>query len=236
MGQKVNPIAFRLGYNKEWLSKWFARGKQFANLLEEDIKIRRFIGERLNFAALSKVEIEKASERVRIKLHTARPGIVIGRGGSEIDRLRDELQAMTGKEIRIDIVEVKKPDLDAKLLSENIALQLKKRIPFRRAMKKAVSSAMAAGAGGVRIVCAGRLGGAEMARRESYKEGKVPLHTLKADIDYGFSEANTTYGKIGVKVWIYRGDLLPEKVRQGEEKQQKENKASIEKQVVGDRT
>jgi len=220
MGQKVNPIAFRLGYNKESLAKWFASGKQFANLLEEDIKIRRFIGKKLSFAALSKVEIEKASERVRIKLHTARPGIVIGRGGSEIDRLRNELQDMTGKEIHIDIVEVKKPNLDAKLVSENVALQLVKRIAFRRAMKKAMSSAMMAGAEGVRIVCAGRLGGAEMARRESYKEGKIPLHTLKADIDYGFSEANTTYGKIGVKVWIYRGDLLPEKVKREEEKQQ----------------
>jgi len=211
MGQKVNPIGFRVGYNKDWASRWFAK-KEYADFLHEDIKIRKFIKKKLRVAGVSSVEIERASDRARVKIHTARPGIIIGRGGSEIDKLRDELQQMTGKEIYVDIVEIKKPQTDAQLVAENIAQQLEKRVSFRRAMKKAISSCMMSGAGGIKVLVSGRLGGAEMARKQGYREGKIPLHTLRADIDYGFTESQTTYGIIGVKVWVYKGEKIPVKV------------------------
>ncbi len=206
MGQKVHPYAFRLGYIFNWNSRWFARKKEFADLLHEDIAIKRFIRKNLAQASVSRIEIERAGQRVRVIIHTARPGIVIGRKGTDIDRLRDALQEETGKEIFIDIKEIKNPAIDSFLVAENIAYQLEKRIGFRRAMRKAMENAIDAGAGGVKVRCSGRLGGAEMARTESYHEGKMPLHTIKADIDYGFTEAHTTYGLIGVKVWIYKGE------------------------------
>lgn len=208
MGQKVNPISFRLGFNKDWASKWYAH-KEYVHFLHEDLKMRNLIKKKLYSAGVSQIEIERAGDRARVKIHTARPGIIIGRGGSEIDKLRDELQDMTGKQIYIDIVEIKKPQIDAQLKAENIALQVEKRVSHRRAMKKAISACMAAGASGIKILVSGRLSGAEMCRSEGYREGKIPLHTLKADIDYGFAEAKTTYGMIGVKVWIYKGDKLP---------------------------
>lgn len=208
MGQKVNPIGLRIGFNREWDSRWYAR-KDYVNFLHEDLKIRSFLKKKLYFAGVSSIEIERDSDRARVKIHTARPGIIIGRGGAEIDRLCDELQEMTGKQIYVDIVEIKKPQTDAQLIAENIAQQIEKRVSYRRAMKKAISSCMAAGAEGIKIAVAGRLAGAEMARRQAYMEGKIPLHTLKADIDYGFAEAKTTYGTIGVKVWVYKGDKLP---------------------------
>ena len=206
MGQKVNPVGFRVAVTKDWLSKWYANKKEYAPLLLEDIKVRNLVKKRLESAAVPKVSIERYANRARITIHTARPGIVIGRKGAEIDKLKEELSAMTGKEIYVDIVEVKQPEVDAQLVAENIALQLERRIGFRRAMKKAVQTAMDFGALGIKINCGGRLGGAELARREKYRRGKIPLHTLRADIDYGFAEANTVYGKIGVKVWICKGE------------------------------
>lgn len=211
MGQKVHPYGFRLGITKNWKSLWFADKKAYPGYLLEDIKIRKFIKKTLSQAAISNIEIERASNRLRIKIHSARPGVIIGRRGAEIDRLKEELQRITQKEIFIDIVEIKSPNLEAQLVAENIAFQLEKRIPFRRAMKKAIQSAMGNGAGGIKIRCSGRLGGAEIARSEGYKEGKVPLHTIRADIDYGFAEALTTYGLIGVKVWIYKGEIIQKK-------------------------
>ena len=211
MGHKVNPLSFRLGYNKTWGSLWYAKKQEFAKYLHEDRKIRQYIQKGFVQAAISRVVIERSSGRVRISLYTARPGIIIGRRGQDIDRLRDELHAMTQKEVLIDIKEVKHPALDAQLVAENIAMQLERRISFRRAMKKAVQTTMQAGALGVKVRSAGRLGGAEMSRVEGYKEGKIPLQTIRADISYGFREARTTYGKIGVKAWIYTGDLIPEK-------------------------
>lgn len=211
MGQKVNPISFRLGYIKTWSSRWYASKKDFAKFLHEDIKIRKYIKKNLAQAAVAKVEIERAGEKAKIIVHTARPGIIIGRRGADIDKLRDELQKITNKEIFIDIKEIKSPAIDAQLISANVAFQLEKRIAFRRAMKKAVQSAMTSGAKGIKIVVAGRLGGAEMARQESTRQGKVPLHTIRADIDYGFSEALTTYGLIGIKVWVYKGDVIVKK-------------------------
>lgn len=206
MGQKVNPVGLRVTVTKDWLSKWYAEKKDYAPLLLEDIKIRDIVKKRLASAAVPKIGIERYANRARITIHTARPGIVIGRKGAEIDKLREELSALTGKEIYVDIVEVKTPELDAQLVAENVALQLERRISFRRAMKKAVQTAMDFGAEGVKIACGGRLGGAELARREKYRQGKIPLHTLRADIDYGFAEAQTVYGKIGVKVWICKGE------------------------------
>ncbi|MBI2350546.1 MAG: 30S ribosomal protein S3 [Deltaproteobacteria bacterium] len=211
MGQKVHPVSLRLGIITTWRSKWFARKKTYAKLLHEDVKIRKYVKEKHKQAGISRIEIERASERIKVIIHTARPGLLIGRRGADIDRLRDELHDLTGKEVYIDIKEVANPALDAQLTAENIAFQLEKRISFRRAMKKAIAGAMNSRAGGIRIVAGGRLAGAEMARRESYREGKVPLHTLRADIDYGFAEALTTYGLIGVKTWIYRGEILPVK-------------------------
>ncbi len=206
MGQKVNPIGLRVTVTKDWLSKWYADKKEFAPLLLEDIKIRELVKKRMETAAVPKIGIERYANRARITIHTARPGIVIGRKGAEIDKLKEDLAKLTGKEIYVDIVEVKQPETDAQLVAENIALQLERRVSFRRAMKRAVQTAMQMGAQGIKVLCGGRLGGAELARREKYREGKIPLHTLRADIDYGFAEANTVYGKIGVKVWIGKGE------------------------------
>ncbi|MDH7577519.1 MAG: 30S ribosomal protein S3 [Bacillota bacterium] len=210
MGQKVHPKGLRLGIIKEWDSKWYA-AKNFRELLHEDVALRNYIKKRLFLSGVSRIEIERAANRVRVSIHTAKPGIVIGRGGAEVEALRKELEALTGKQVSVNIIEIKRPELEAQLVAENVAAQLEKRIAFRRAMKQAVSRSMRMGAQGIRIAVSGRLAGAEMARSEWYSEGKVPLHTLRADIDYGFAEANTTYGKIGVKVWIYRGEVLPEK-------------------------
>ncbi len=206
MGQKVNPIGFRVSVTKDWLSKWYADKKDYAPLLLEDIKIRDIVKKKLAAAAVPKITIERYANRARITIFTARPGIVIGRKGSEIDKLKEELGKMTGKEIYVDIVEVKQPETDAQLVAENISLQLERRISFRRAMKKSVQTAMDFGAQGIKVACGGRLGGSEIARHEKYRVGKIPLHTLRADIDYGFAEAQTVYGKIGVKVWICKGE------------------------------
>lgn len=210
MGQKVNPKGMRIGIIKDWEGKWFADKRNFANLLHEDVKIRKHIKEKLFIAGISRIQIERAANRVKVSIHTAKPGIVIGRGGVEVENLRKELEAATGKQVNVNIVEIKVPEADAQLVAENVAAQLVKRVAFRRAMKQSVGRSMKIGAKGIRIACSGRLAGAEIARTEWYSEGKVPLHTLRADIDYGFAEANTTYGKIGIKVWIYKGEVLPE--------------------------
>ena len=207
MGQKVHPIGFRLGIIKTWDSRWFSQ-KNYAALLHEDIKIRKIVKERLMHAGVSKIEIERAGQKAKINIHTARPGIIIGKKGAEVDKLKKDLEALTGKQMYINIQEIRRPELDAQLVAENIALQLERRIAFRRAMKKSVTSALRLGALGIKIMCAGRLAGAEIARTEWYREGRVPLHTLRADIQYGFFEAKTTMGQIGVKVLIYRGDVL----------------------------
>ena len=209
MGQKVNPHGLRVGVIKGWDSKWYA-GKDYEKFLLEDIKIREFIKEKLFLSGISKVEIERASNKARISIHTAKPGMVIGRQGSNIELLKSDLKNMTESAIEINIVEVKTPDMDATLVAENIAAQLERRIAFRRAMKQCVGRTMRMGAKGIKITCGGRLGGAEIARSESYREGSIPLHTLRADIDYGTAEAHTTYGRIGIKVWIYKGEVLPE--------------------------
>lgn len=209
MGQKVNPIGLRIGIIRDWDSRWHANKREYADLLHEDLKIRRFIKERFYTAGISKIVIERAANRVKIDIHTARPGMVIGRGGAEVDKLRKELEVKTGRQFQINIVEVKHPELDAQLTAENIAFQLERRISFRRAMRQAVQRAMSLGAKGIKVAVSGRLGGAEIARTEWTSEGSIPLHTLRADIDYGFAEASTTYGKIGVKVWIYKGEVLP---------------------------
>ncbi|EMR06318.1 hypothetical protein C772_01589 [Bhargavaea cecembensis DSE10] len=215
MGQKVHPNGMRLGVIRDWESKWYAE-KDYATLLHEDLKIREYIDERLKDASLSQVEIERAANRVNITIHTAKPGMVIGKGGSEVEALRKELNALSGKRVHINIVEVKRADLDAKLVAENIARQLEQRASFRRAQKQAIQRTMRAGAKGIRTMVSGRLGGADIARAEHYSEGTVPLHTLRADIDYAHAEADTTYGKLGVKVWIYRGEVLPEKKKSEE--------------------
>ena len=214
MGQKTHPIGIRLGIIKTWDSRWYAK-RGYADQLNEDITIRKIIKSRLFHAGIAKVEIERAGQKARIIIHTARPGIIIGKKGIEVEKLRKELETMTGKQVAIDIKEIRKPEIDAQLVAENIALQLEKRIAFRRAMKKAVISAQRFGAQGVKVACSGRLAGAEIARDEWYREGRVPLHTFRADIDYGVSEAHTTYGKIGVKVWIYNGEILPETHKEG---------------------
>ncbi len=210
MGQKVNPIGLRLGINKSWSSKWFAE-KKYGDLVHQDIKLRKFLKKKFYHAGISKIEIERAAEKAKVNIYAARPGIIIGKKGSEIEKLKKDLDGMTGGETIINIMEVRKPEIDAQLVAENVALQLERRIAFRRAMKKSVTSALKFGAKGIRITCSGRLGGAEMSRTEWYREGKVPLHTLRADIDYGFTEARTTYGAIGIKVLIYHGDVLPDK-------------------------
>ena len=206
MGQKVHPYGFRLGVINNWKSRWIA-DKEYPDLVLEDIKIREYLTRRLANAAVSKVEIERKAKELSVDVHTARPGIVIGRKGSEVDKIRDDLMRMVGHDVSINIIEVPVPDLDAKLVARNIAEQISGRVSFRRAMKKAVGNTMRLGALGIKVQCSGRLGGAEMARREWYREGRVPLHTLRADIDYGFVEARTTFGRIGVKVWIYKGDV-----------------------------
>lgn len=205
MGQKVHPIGLRLGISSTWNSRWFSE-KNYAAQLHEDLKVRRFIKERLSHAGVSHIEMERAANRLRINIHTARPGIIIGKKGVEIDKLMKNLQQLTGKEVFINIMEVRKPEIDAQLVAENIALQLERRVAFRRAMKRSLLSAVRFGAEGIRVASSGRLAGHEIARREWYREGRVPLHTLRADIDYGFAEARTTYGIIGIKVWIYRGE------------------------------
>lgn len=207
MGQKVHPVGLRLGIIKTWNSSWFDE-KNFAKKLEEDLRLRKYIKSRLRKAAVSKIGIERTVKRVILTIHTARPGIVIGKKGSEVDKLREELKALTGKEVQININEIKKPELDAYLVAENIARQLEGKVSFRRAMKKAITSTMRLGAEGVKIMCGGRLGGAEMARREQYKDGRIPLHTLRADIDYATYTSHTTYGAIGVKVWIFTGEVI----------------------------
>ena len=210
MGQKVNPHGLRVGVIKDWDSKWYAEA-DFADNLVEDHKIRTYLKEKLYSAGVSKIEIERASDRLKVIIHTAKPGIVIGKGGAEIEKLKAEVQKFTTKKLVVDIKEVKRPDKDAQLVAENIALQLENRVSFRRAMKSTMSRTMKSGAKGIKTSCSGRLGGADMARTEFYSEGTIPLQTLRADIDYGFAEANTTYGKTGVKVWIYKGEVLPTK-------------------------
>ena len=222
MGQKVHPYGFRLGYNKTWISNWYAR-KGYSDQLIEDMALRKHIFKTLSHAGISRVEIERSANRVRINIHTARPGIIIGKKGLEVDRLKEELQkVMSGKQVNLNIKEVRRAELDANLIGQNIALQLEKRVSFRRAMKKSVVSALRFGAKGIKIRVSGRLGGAEIARSEWYREGRVPLHTLRADIDYGTAVSNTTFGIIGVKVWVYKGDILP--VRGGDQPAEIEEK------------
>lgn len=212
MGQKVHPKGFRLGIIKDWDSRWFADDKDFSKYVLEDYKIRRHIKEKLYSAGISRIEIERAAKRIKVIIHTAKPGIVIGRAGSGVEALRKELEKITGgKAISLDIKEIKVPELDAQLVAENIAAQLEKRVSFRKAMKQAMARALKSGAKGIKTMVSGRLGGADIARTEWYKEGRIPLQTLRADIDYGFAEAHTTYGRIGVKTWIYKGDVLPQK-------------------------
>ena len=210
MGQKVNPHGLRVGVIKDWDSKWYAE-KEFADYLVEDHEIRTFLKKKLYAAGVSKIEIERASDRVKVTVYTAKPGVVIGKGGAEIEKFKTELQKLTDKKLLVDIKEVKRPDRDAQLVAENIAQQLENRVSFRRAMKSCMSRAMKSGIQGIKAQCSGRLGGADMARSETYNEGTIPLQTLRADIDYGFAEADTTYGKVGVKVWIYKGEILPTK-------------------------
>ncbi|WDF82258.1 30S ribosomal protein S3 [Lacticaseibacillus pabuli] len=210
MGHKINPNGFRVGVIRDWEAKWYAE-KDFATFLHEDIKIRDFINKKLADASVSTIEIERAANKVNISIHTAKPGMVIGKGGSEVEALRKQLAELTGRNVHINIVEIKKPDLDAKLVGENIAQQLEQRIAFRRAMKQTMQRTMRAGAKGIKTQVSGRLNGADISRREHYAEGTVPLHTLRADIDYSWVEARTTYGQLGVKTWIYRGEILPDK-------------------------
>ncbi|MCX5843117.1 MAG: 30S ribosomal protein S3 [Deltaproteobacteria bacterium] len=210
MGQKVNPIGFRIGGIKTWRSQWFSE-RNYSELIHEDIKIRKYLKKKLYHAGVSRVEIERAANKAKVNIYAARPGIIIGKKGSEIEKLRKDLEKVSQSEIIINILEVRKPEVDAQLVAENVALQLERRVAFRRAMKKCVTSSLKFGAKGIRINCAGRLGGAEMARSEWYREGRVPLHTLRADIDWGFAEANTAYGIIGVKVWMFHGEVLPGK-------------------------
>lgn len=210
MGQKVNPIGFRVGVIKTWSSRWFAE-KDYSQLLHRDFQIRKYLKKKFYHAGISKIDIERAADKAKINIYAARPGIIIGKKGSEIEKLKKDLETVNQGEIIINILEVRKPEVDAQLVAENVALQLERRVSFRRAMKKSVTSALKFGAKGIRIICSGRLGGAEMSRMEWYREGKVPLHTLRADIDYGFAEASTTYGLIGIKTLVYQGDILPEK-------------------------
>ena len=215
MGQKVNPHGLRVGVIKEWDSRWYAEN-DFADYLVEDYKIRKYLKDKLNSAGVSKIEIERASDRVRVIIHTAKPGVIIGKGGAEIEVTKNQLSKLTDKKVLIDIKEIKKPDKDAQLVAENIAQQLENRVSFRRAMKSCMGRTMKSGALGIKTCCSGRLGGADIASAEFYSEGTIPLQTLRADIDYGFAEADTTYGKVGVKVWIYKGEILPTKGNQTE--------------------
>ncbi len=208
MGQKVNPIGLRLGINRTWDSRWYASGSAYGDMLHEDLEIRAYLKKRLAQAGISRIIIERPAKKARVTIHTARPGVVIGKKGADIEVIRKDLQKLTGNEVHLNIVEIRKPEIDAQLVSENIAQQLERRVAFRRAMKRAVQAAMRLGAGGIRITCSGRLSGAEIARTEWYREGRVPLHTLRADVDYGEGTAKTTYGICGVKVWIFRGEIL----------------------------
>jgi len=210
LGQKVHPISFRLGIHRNWDSNWYA-GKEYSSFVLEDYRVREFLKKKVSQAGISRIEIERAADKIRIRMHVARPGIVIGKKGSEIEKLKKDLENKIRREVIIDIQEVRKAEVDAQLVAENVALQLVRRMAFRRVMKKAVTSAMRLGAQGIKITCSGRLGGAEMARREWYREGRVPLHTIRADIDYGFAEAFTTYGVVGIKVIIFKGEILPDK-------------------------
>ncbi|HRT71866.1 MAG TPA: 30S ribosomal protein S3 [Syntrophales bacterium] len=214
MGQKVNPIGFRLGVIKQWSSQWFSE-KDYGSLLHEDIRIRAFLKKKFYHAGISRITIERAADKAKVNIHAARPGVIIGKKGAEIEKLKKELEGMMTGEAIINIIEVRKPELDAQLIAENVALQLERRVTFRRAMKKCVTSAMKFGAKGIRVTSSGRLGNAEMARTEWYREGRVPLHTLRADIDYGFAEAHTTYGLIGVKVLVFHGEVLPDRKQLG---------------------
>ncbi|QCX33842.1 30S ribosomal protein S3 [Caloramator sp. E03] len=226
MGQKVNPHGLRVGIIKDWDAKWYAKDKDFADLLIEDNKIREYIKEKLYVAGISRIVIERTSNRVKINIYTAKPGIIIGKGGAGVEELKKEIEKLTKKNIVINIVEIKNPEIDAQLVAENIAQQLEKRVAFRKAMKQAISRAMRFGVKGVKTSVAGRLGGAEIARTEQYHEGTIPLQTLRADIDYGFAEAHTTYGKLGVKVWIYKGEVLPKK------KDNKDSAATVENEAA----
>ncbi len=217
MGQKVNPHGLRVGVIKDWDSKWYA-DKDFADYLVEDYNIRTYLKKKLNNSGVSKIEIERASDRVKVIIFTAKPGIIIGKGGQEIEVTKKELQKFTDKKLVVDIKEIKRPDKDAQLVAENIAQQLENRVTFRKAMKSAMTRSLKAGALGIKTSVSGRLGGADMARRESYSDGTIPLQTMRADIDYGFAEADTTYGKVGVKVWIYKGEVLPTKAKEGSDK------------------
>jgi small subunit ribosomal protein S3 len=208
LGQKVHPFGFRLGYNKTWMSRWYAK-KDYSNLLHEDLRLKKELKKQLGHAGVSAIEIERPGNKIRITIHTSRPGIIIGRKGSEIDKLKADLQKRTNRDVFININEIHRPELEAQLVAESIAMQLEKRIAFRRAMRKAVDTALKVNAKGIKVYCAGRLNGAEIARTEWYLQGRLPLHTLRADIDYGFAEAHTTYGVIGVKVWIYKGEVFP---------------------------
>ena len=218
MGQKVNPHGLRVGVIKDWDSRWYAEGRDFADNLVEDYNIRKFLKNKLAPAGISKIEIERTADRVRVIIYTAKPGVVIGRGGSEIDKLKAEVQKYTKNKLFVDIKEIKRPDRDAQLVAESIAQQLENRVSFRRALKQAMQRTMKAGALGIKAAVSGRLGGADIARSEFYSEGTIPLQTLRADIDYGFAEADTTYGKLGIKVWIYKGEILPEKKKEGSDK------------------
>ena len=207
MGQKVNPIGLRLGINRTWDSRWFARD-DYAELLHQDLQLRKYLTDRLTQAGVSRIVIERPAKKARVTIHTARPGVVIGKKGADIEKLRSDLAKMTKGEVSLNIVEIRKPEIDAKLVAENISQQLERRVAFRRAMKRAMQNAMRLGAQGIKVMSSGRLNGAEIARREWYREGRVPLHTLRADIDYGFAEARTTYGKIGIKVWVFKGEIM----------------------------
>lgn len=233
MGQKTNPIGLRVTVNKDWRSKWYAEKKEFAPLVAEDYKIRAVLKKKLEGASVPKILIERAASRCRVTILTARPGVVIGRKGAEIDKIKEDLSKMTGKETYVDIVEIKHPETDAQLVAENVALQLERRVSFRRAMKKAIQTAMDFGAKGIKIRCAGRLGGAELARVETYHEGVVPLHTLRADIDFGFAEAHTLYGKIGVKCWVCRGESKPKEREQRGERSDRPIPAAVPTAVPG---
>lgn len=222
MGHKVNPLLFRMGFIRTWHSRWFAGVKDFPRFIEEDYKIRKIIRERFKHAAISKVVIERLAQRLKIRIHTAKPGIIIGRHGTDIDQLRQDLNSLVKTEVSIDVEEIKAPTMDSQLVAQNIALQIEKRVAFRRAIKRAIEQTMNSGAKGIKVTCSGRLGGAEMSRTETYKQGKIPLATLRADIDYGFTESLTTYGLIGIKVWIYKGDILDKIVPQVKEMAQQQ--------------
>ena len=215
MGQKVSPVGLRIGINKDWEANWYASGKDFSNYLEKDLKIRKYIAENLKDASVSKVEVERNGKRTEVIIHTAKPGVIIGRGGEEIEKIKKSMSKIVGEDIQISIADIKKPDVDAALVAESIANQIENRASFRMAQKRAIRNAMKAGAKGIKTSVSGRLGGADMARSEGYTEGTIPLHTLRADIDYAATEADTTYGKIGVKVWIYKGEILQDKKAKG---------------------